>query len=79
VTQFFPGVVLGLFWKGVDRRGVIWGLMTGFVLAAVLVFTKHDPFLGMNAGFVALVVNAAVTVAVSRFFGMKAENQGQTV
>jgi SSS family solute:Na+ symporter len=79
VTQFFPGVVLGLFWKGVDRRGVIWGLMTGFVLAAFLVFTKHDPFLGMNAGFVALVVNAAVTVAVSRFFGMKAENQGQTV
>lgn len=76
VTQFFPGVVLGLFWKGIRRRGVIWGLMTGFVLAAVLVFSKHDPFLGMNAGFVALVVNAAVTVAVSRFSGTKDENRG---
>jgi len=77
VTQFFPGVVLGLFWRGVRRSGVIWGLTTGFVLAAVLVFSKHDPFLGMNAGFVALVVNAAVTVAVSRFSGAKAENSGQ--
>jgi SSS family solute:Na+ symporter len=65
VSQFFPGVVLGLFWKGVRRRGVVWGLGTGFVLAAVLVFSRHDPFLGLNAGFVALLVNAAVTVAVS--------------
>jgi SSS family solute:Na+ symporter len=67
VTQFFPGVVLGLFWKGVRRSGVFWGLTAGFVLAAVLVLSKHDPFLGMNAGFVALVVNAAITIAVSRF------------
>ena len=65
VTQFFPGVVLGLFWGGVKRRGVFWGLIAGLGLAAGLVFTRHDPFLGMNAGFVALVVNAVVTVAVS--------------
>jgi SSS family solute:Na+ symporter len=77
VTQFFPGVVLGLFWRGVTRNGVFWGLTTGFVLAAGLVFSKHDPFLGMNAGFVALVVNAAVTVAVSLFSGAKVENSGQ--
>jgi SSS family solute:Na+ symporter len=77
VTQFFPGVVLGLFWRGVRRSGVFWGLTTGFVLAAGLVFSKHDPFLGMNAGFVALVVNAAVTVAVSRFSGAKVEDNGQ--
>jgi hypothetical protein len=31
----------------------------------------------MNAGFVALVVNAAVTVAVSLFSGAKVENSGQ--
>jgi len=65
VSQFFPGVVLGLFWKRVRRRGVVCGLITGFILAAVLVFSRHDPFLGLNAGFVALVVNAVVTVAVS--------------
>jgi hypothetical protein len=27
-----------------------------------LVFSKHDPFIGLNAGFVALCVNAVVTV-----------------
>ena len=31
----------------------------------VLVFTKHDPFFGLNAGFVALCVNTAVTVTAS--------------
>jgi len=79
VTQFFPGVVLGLFWKGVKRKGVVWGLTTGFSLAAVLVFTKHDPFLGMNAGFVALVINVVVTVAVSRIYRAREKDGGQPV
>jgi len=79
VTQFFPGVVLGLFWSGARRRGVFWGLVTGFILAALLVFTKHDQFLGMNAGFVALVVNAVVTVAVSRIYKTREKDYGQPV
>ncbi len=65
VSQFFPGVVLGLFWRRVSRRGVICGLLTGLVIVVALVFGRHDPFLGMNAGFVALAVNAIVTVAIS--------------
>ncbi|MBN1939572.1 MAG: sodium:solute symporter family protein [Candidatus Aminicenantes bacterium] len=65
VAQLFPGVVLGLFWKRVSRTGVEAGLLTGLATAAFLVFGKHDPFCGLNAGFVALAVNAAVTVAVS--------------
>jgi SSS family solute:Na+ symporter len=65
VSQFFPGVVLGLFWKRVSRRGVICGLLTGLAIVVALVFGRHDPFLGMNAGFVALVVNGTVAVAIS--------------
>jgi SSS family solute:Na+ symporter len=65
VAQLFPGVVLGLFWKRISRAGVAAGLATGLAVAAFLVFGKHDPFLGLNAGFVALAANAAVTVAVS--------------
>lgn len=65
VSQFFPGVVFGLFWKKVKGRAVFCGLLTGFGLAAVLVFSGHDPFLGMNAGFVALVLNTVVTVILS--------------
>ena len=69
VSQFFPGVVLGLFWKRVSRRGVICGLLTGLAIVVALVFGRHDPFLGMNAGFVALVVNGTVAVAISLLTG----------
>lgn len=65
ITQFFPGMVLGLTWKRASRRGVFSGMITGIALVVILVFSKHDPFLGMNAGFVALVVNMVVTVVVS--------------
>ena len=65
VSQFFPGVVLGLFWRKVSRTGVWAGLVAGIAVAAALVFGKHDPWLGLNAGFVALAVNGAVTVGVS--------------
>jgi SSS family solute:Na+ symporter len=65
VTQFFPGVVLGLFWRRVSREGVLAGLVTGIGIVVILVFGKHDPFLGMNAGFVALLANALVTILVS--------------
>lgn len=65
VSQFFPGVVFGLFWKKVTRLAVVCGLITGLGLVAALVFSGHDPFLGMNAGFVALVVNTIITVIIS--------------
>ncbi len=65
VTQFFPGVALGLFWKRVSRSGVLAGLLTGLVLAVILLLTGNDPWMGINAGFVALVGNAVVTVGVS--------------
>jgi len=65
ISQFFPGVVLGLFWRRVTRAGVLWGLATGIALVIFLVFGGWDPFLGMNAGFVALVANMVVTVVIS--------------
>ncbi len=65
VSQFFPGVVLGLFGKKVKTSGVFWGLVIGFGLVAFLVFSRHDPFLGMNAGFVALFINTLIAVGLS--------------
>jgi len=74
VTQFFPGVVLGLFWKRVSRSAVLAGLVTGMALVALLLLTGNDPWMGINAGFVALVGNAAVTVAVTLFFQSRERN-----
>ena len=65
VSQFFPGVVLGLFWKRVTRTGVWVGLSTGVTVVVALIATRHDPFLGLNAGFVGLAVNAVLTVSIS--------------
>ena len=65
VSQLFPGVVLGLFWKRATKTGVACGLAAGLAVAAVLVFGRLDPVLGLNAGFVALAANAALAVAVS--------------
>lgn len=65
VTQFFPGVVLGLFWKRVTMQGVFSGLTAGVAFATFLILAKFDPIAGVNAGFVALCLNFAVTVVVS--------------
>ena len=65
VSQFFPGVVLGLLWKNVRAEGVLCGLTAGFAAAAGLVFSHHDPVFGLNAGFVALILNALLAVGVS--------------
>jgi SSS family solute:Na+ symporter len=65
VTQFFPGVVLGLYSKRVTMPGVFAGMVTGIIMVALLMISKHDPFMGVNAGFIALCFNFAVTGAVS--------------
>jgi SSS family solute:Na+ symporter len=65
VCQFFPGVVLGLFWKRATKQGVFTGLIVGLAIVAFLILTGRDPFLGMNAGFVGLIINGFLTVAVS--------------
>ena len=65
VTQFLPGVVFGLYWGRVTKAGVFTGLVTGIAVVAYLVLSKQDPFLGINAGFIALCVNFVLTVIVS--------------
>ncbi len=65
VTQCFPGVVLGLYWKRATGPGVFTGMVVGVLTAVSLMSTRLDPLLGLNAGFVALCINFAVTVAVS--------------
>jgi SSS family solute:Na+ symporter len=65
IAQFFPGVVFGLFWRRVTMTGVFAGLAIGVGTTAFLLLSKHDPFFGLNAGFVALCLNFAVVVGVS--------------
>jgi SSS family solute:Na+ symporter len=68
VTQFFPAVLLSLFWRRTSKTGVSAGLIVGVGLVLYLVISGHDPMWGMNAGFVALIANAIVLVAGSLLF-----------
>jgi SSS family solute:Na+ symporter len=65
VAQLFPGVILGLFSKRTTTTGVFVGLCAGIVIAAVLTLTNRDPFHGLNAGFLAMCFNFAITGIVS--------------
>jgi SSS family solute:Na+ symporter len=65
VTQFFPGVVLGLYWKRVTMAGVFAGLIAGVGTVTALILTGRDPFFGWSAGFVGLCINFLITVILS--------------
>ena len=65
VTQFFPGVVLGLFSRRVTTAGVFSGMAMGVATVALLMLSQHDPFFGLNAGFVALGLNFLIVGVVS--------------
>ncbi|HEX9284497.1 MAG TPA: sodium:solute symporter family protein [Nitrospirales bacterium] len=65
VSQFFPGVVLGLYWKRVTMPGVFAGIIAGVATVAVLILTHHDPFFGWSAGFVGLCLNFLIATILS--------------
>ena len=65
VTQFFPGVVLGVFWERAGAGAVFCGLIAGVGTLAVLVLSGRDPFHGWSAGFLALCINFLIAVAGS--------------
>jgi len=67
VTQFFPGVVLGLYWKRVSAAAVFAGLVAGLASAVSLMVSDHDPLFGVSAGFLALCVNFVIVVGGSLF------------
>jgi SSS family solute:Na+ symporter len=65
ITQLFPGVVLGLFWKRASMTGVFAGIICGVGSVAFLFVTKRDPFHGLSAGFLGLCANFATAIALS--------------
>jgi SSS family solute:Na+ symporter len=65
VSQFFPGVVLGLYWRRVTAGAVLIGLLAGVATAMALMLTHHDPCFGVSAGFLALCLNFLLVVLLS--------------
>jgi solute:Na+ symporter, SSS family len=65
VAQLLPGVVLGLYSRRVTTPAVFGGMTTGIAIVVLFILTGHDPYRGVNAGFIALCCNFAVTGMVS--------------
>lgn len=64
VSQFAPAFFLGVFWKRTTTAGAAAGIVSGIALAVYFALRGIAPF-GINAGFIALVMNFAVTIGVS--------------
>lgn len=67
ITQLFPGVVLGLFWKRVSMPAIFTGLVFSVAAVTFLMLTKRDPYLGISAGFLGLCANFTIAITLSLF------------
>jgi solute:Na+ symporter, SSS family len=65
VSQFFPAIVLGLFWKRLDTASTLAGMLVGVGVVSWSVLTGTSVLLGCNVGLVALALNLVITVAGS--------------
>jgi cation/acetate symporter len=73
-SSFFPVIVLGIFWRRTTAAGAVAGMVTGITLTALYmyltIFQDMDHWLGVSpegVGAVGMVINFAVTIAVSLF------------
>ena len=60
VTQFLPGVLFAILGLRVSPWAVGAGMLTGIGVTAFLMIGGMDPFMGVNVGFIALVLNFLV-------------------
>jgi len=67
IAQFVPAIALGLFWRRTTLAGITAGLTVGVLIAVVAQLAGWQPPWGLHAGFVGLVLNFSVAMAVSRF------------
>jgi solute:Na+ symporter, SSS family len=71
ITQLVPGVLLALIWPRVSAWAVGVGLICGEVGAALTLHVSAGPW-GINPGFIALTINAAVCVVLALALPRKA-------
>jgi cation/acetate symporter len=71
-SSFFPVIVLGIFWRRTTAAGAVAGMVTGITLTALYmyftIFQDMEHWLGVSpegVGAVGMVINFAVTIAVS--------------
>ncbi|HET9096887.1 MAG TPA: sodium:solute symporter family protein [Candidatus Baltobacteraceae bacterium] len=64
VTQFMPAFIFGIYWKRMNAMAIGAGIVSGEAVAFYLWHHSLNIW-GVNPGFLALIVNVAVCVAVA--------------
>jgi SSS family solute:Na+ symporter len=67
ITQFFPGVFLGLFWRRVTKAGVYAGMIAGIATLFLINYGLKTSPLGIFFGFWGLIVNLSICLLVTLF------------
>lgn len=89
LVQLFPAIVIGLFWKGANKHGVIWGIVGGLIVSLIFAFLPSilpivgysgETFLGLPValyksfnGLPSLLVNVVIFWLVSRATASKVD------
>ncbi len=67
ITQMFPGAVLGMFWKRVNKWNIGAGLVAGLATIIYLKFFGPGNYLGIHFGLWGLIVNFIVVLIGALF------------
>ena len=67
ITQMFPGAVVGMFWKRVNKWSIIAGLIAGLTTITYLKFFGPGNWLGIHFGLWGLIVNFIVVLIGTAF------------
>ncbi|HHW25723.1 MAG TPA: sodium:solute symporter family protein [Firmicutes bacterium] len=78
LIQVAPAFLLGLYWKGMSKTGVLLGMLSGAVLAGGMTFSGVKTWHGWHGGVLGLVLNIVVAVVFSLAFPDKKYEQDKT-
>lgn len=75
LIQVAPAFLLGLYWKGLSKTGVLLGMLSGAVLAGGMTFSGMKTLWGWHGGVLGLALNIVVSVIFSLLFPDSKEEQ----
>lgn len=77
LIQVAPAFLLGLYWRGLSKTGVLLGMLSGAILAGGMTFSGMKTLWGWHGGVLGLGLNIVIAVVFSLLFPDKKEEQEQ--
>ncbi|MEE3232685.1 MAG: sodium:solute symporter family protein [Candidatus Latescibacterota bacterium] len=78
LIQVVPSFFFGLYWKRLQSRTAIVGLVAGLVVALVLWWQGYSTLWGFHAGVIGLFVNCSICVVATYFLSANFVKAGDT-